>query len=320
MRYFDDHDPNRYGRRQPAAAALLITALAVLVIALIAGEAAATPDVCPGTHLAPGATHDGAWGTITSGDDGVAYDLEAGWTATICVKAGSAQSGGGTNTVTVAGKGTVAAPGGHDLSHWSVTVTPPTTTTTTQPEPEPAWAVVAECRDVAGTSRYFVGLENTGPVAFEARLEIDTWGDAQATLQPGEELAHWQVAGGGPTTWAAYVNGDLVHSGPYDPSQCTPTTTTTTPPDTTTTTTTPTTTSTTTPPSSTTTTTPPTTATTAPPATTSTTVPATTPTVPTTPPPPDELPRTGVGAGALGIAGTLLAALGGLALRAGRDD
>lgn len=182
-----------------------------------------------------------------------------------------------------------------------------------EPEPDPEFTTVVECRDVnSQVDRLVVEITNTGEVAFLAKIEISGLGDTEDTLDPGESLWAWQVAGGGPITYAIYVDGELVDSGPYDPSVCVEDTTTTTVPETTTTTVEvedSTTTTTVVPPPTlvTTTTQPEDTSTTVPttdPGDTTTTIPGTTP---------DTLPFTGMSDAGLGATG-LLALISGAGL------
>ncbi len=82
--------------------------------------------VCPRPHEEPGRVTTGPWGTVTPISNGVEYQVNEGYTVTICAKGGSL--GDGYNTVTVTGpqSGTLSTPenaGGNipELSHYSVT-------------------------------------------------------------------------------------------------------------------------------------------------------------------------------------------------------
>jgi LPXTG-motif cell wall-anchored protein len=82
--------------------------------------------VCPRPHEDPDRISTGSWGTVTPISNGVEYQVNAGYTVTICAKGGSL--GDGYNIVTVTGpeSGTLLTPenaGGNipDLSHYSVT-------------------------------------------------------------------------------------------------------------------------------------------------------------------------------------------------------
>jgi hypothetical protein len=125
----------------------VVVGVALLAMFAFAGTAAAQ-DVCPGTQFtvdtdtgtfdATGTnTVTTAQGiTITLSADGTSatFDLPAGIaSAEVCVKAGSAQSGGGTKVVTVTDGETVSGLGGHEISHVSVI----STTTTPPPPPGP---------------------------------------------------------------------------------------------------------------------------------------------------------------------------------------
>jgi LPXTG-motif cell wall-anchored protein len=78
---------------------------------------------CQGTHLDPGGPEvSGPWGTATPVQKGVEYNVNAGYTVTICAKGGPDNN---TATITGPASGTVSTPtnpGGQppDLSHWSV--------------------------------------------------------------------------------------------------------------------------------------------------------------------------------------------------------
>ena len=81
--------------------------------------------VCPPPHEDPDRISTGPWGTVTPISNGVEYEVNAGYTVTICAKGGSL--GDGYNKVTVTGpqSGTLSTPenaGGNipDLSHYSV--------------------------------------------------------------------------------------------------------------------------------------------------------------------------------------------------------
>ena len=66
--------------------------------------------VCPRPHEEPGRISTGPWGTVTPISNGVEYQVNEGYTVTICAKGGSL--GDGYNTVTVTGpqSGTLSTP------------------------------------------------------------------------------------------------------------------------------------------------------------------------------------------------------------------
>ena len=126
------------------------------------------PNVCPGDHLSPGETVSGDWGSATGVSTGVNYEVNAGWTITVCSKGGPDY-----NIATITGEAsgfleTPEGPGGNipALSHFSITdITPPepspTTTTTSVDETTTTEGGVTTTSDSGDTTQPEAGASTT---------------------------------------------------------------------------------------------------------------------------------------------------------------
>lgn len=177
------------------------------------------PDVCPGDHLSPGETVSGDWGSATGITNGVNYEVNAGWTVTVCSKGGPDYN---IATVTGEASGFLQTPvnqGGNipALGHFSITdITPtepsPTTTEggvtttsdggdTTQPEAGASTTTAPdETSTTAGAITSTTGGEGGGSIPLEgSTTTIDPDGtttinpDGTTTIDPDEST----IAGSG---------------------------------------------------------------------------------------------------------------------------
>jgi hypothetical protein len=121
-------------------------------------------DVCPGDHLDPGETVSGDWGTATGVTDGVEYEVNEGWTVTICSKGGPDYN---IATITGPDSGILQTPeleNGNipDLSHFSITdIGPSEPTTTPVDETTTPAGGVTSTADGSGTTQPEAGASTT---------------------------------------------------------------------------------------------------------------------------------------------------------------